>query len=141
MYVMRVIVCCSVLQCVAVRCSVLRCGAVCCSALQCIAVRCGVLQFVAVRCGVLQCVAHIPANFFFFHGVLGGGDRLRPDHVIDSTCIAGCCSALHCVAVHCSALHAHMLYLFSGLLLEDFGAVVSVFRGNLFGVEGLGFRV
>ena len=121
-------VCCDVVQCVAVHCSALQCGAAYCSLLQCGAVCCSVLHIYLLI-------------FFFFTGFWGGGDRLRPDHVIDSTCIAGCCSALHCVAVHCSALHAHMLYLFSGLLLEDFGAVVSVFRGNLFGVEGLGFKV
>ena len=39
----RKLVCCSVLQCVAVCCSVLQCVAVCCSALQCVAVRCSVL--------------------------------------------------------------------------------------------------
>ena len=42
--------CCSVLQCVAVCCSVLQCAAVCCSVLQCVAVCCSVLQFVAVCC-------------------------------------------------------------------------------------------
>jgi len=51
------IVCCSVLQCVAVCCSVLQCVAVCCSVLQCVAVRCSMLQCVAVRCSVFQCVA------------------------------------------------------------------------------------
>jgi len=40
------IVCCSVLQCVAVCCSVLQCVAVCCSVLQCVAVCCSVLQCV-----------------------------------------------------------------------------------------------
>jgi len=49
------VVCCSVLQCVAVCCSVLQCVAVCCSALQCVAVRCSVLPCVAVCCRVLQC--------------------------------------------------------------------------------------
>jgi len=38
------IVCCSVLQCVAICCSVLQCVAVCCSVLLCIAVCCSVLQ-------------------------------------------------------------------------------------------------
>ena len=41
------IMCCSVLQCVAVCCSVLQCVAVCCSVLQCVAVCCSVLQCVA----------------------------------------------------------------------------------------------
>jgi len=41
------LVCCNVLQCVAV----------CCSVLQCVAVRCSVLQCVAMCCSVLQCAA------------------------------------------------------------------------------------
>ena len=45
--VLRVQVCCGVLQCVAVRCSVLQCVAVCYS----------VLQRVAACCSVLQCDA------------------------------------------------------------------------------------
>jgi len=65
------LVCCSVLQCVAVCCSVVQCGAVCCVVLQCVAVLqcdsdirdsfhdrglvcCNVLQCVAVCCSVLQ---------------------------------------------------------------------------------------
>jgi len=48
---LRVAVCCSVLQCVVVCCSVLQCVAVCCSVLQCAAVCCRVLQCVAVLCG------------------------------------------------------------------------------------------
>ena len=68
------VVCCSVLQCVAVCCSyltikaevshafgfchgyVLQCVAVCCSVLQCVVACCSVLQRVAVCCNVLQCV-------------------------------------------------------------------------------------
>jgi len=61
------IVCCSVLQCVAVCCSVLQCVAVCCSVNKCLFTSTGrtywprqaascVLQF-AVCCSVLQCVA------------------------------------------------------------------------------------
>jgi len=62
------LVCCSVLQCVAVCCSVLQCVAVCCcpsktaevvyhSVLQCVAVCHSVLQCVTVCCSVSQCVA------------------------------------------------------------------------------------
>jgi len=94
-----VVVCCSMLQSVAVRCrvsqcvaksisrvvftraatdtgmccSVLQCAAVCYSVLQCVAVCCSVLQCVAVRCSVMQC-------------------------------IAVCCNAMQCVAMRCSAL-------------------------------------
>jgi len=42
------ILCCSVLQCVAVRFSALQCVAVCCSVLQCVAVCCSVLQLVRI---------------------------------------------------------------------------------------------
>jgi len=75
------VVCCSVLPCVAVRCSLVQSGAfqgthsistqkrrdvygsvlqsvaVCCRVLSCVAVWCSVLQCVAVRCSALQCVA------------------------------------------------------------------------------------
>jgi len=74
------VVCCSVLQYVAVSllcCSVLQCAAVCCSessVLQCAAVCCSVLQYAAVCFRVLQSVAD-------------------------------CCSVLQCAAVCCSALH------------------------------------
>jgi len=58
----RVALCCSVLQCVAAgsrRLVVnrLQCGIVCCSVVQSVAVRCSVLQCVAMCCSVLQCVA------------------------------------------------------------------------------------
>jgi len=46
--VRRQLMCCSVLQCVAVCCSVLQCVAVCCSVLQCVAVCSNVMQCVAV---------------------------------------------------------------------------------------------
>jgi len=51
------LLCCSVLQYVAVRCSALQCVAVRYSALQCGAVWCSMLQCVAVCCSVVQCVA------------------------------------------------------------------------------------
>ena len=53
----RLLVGCSVLQCVAVCCSVVQCGAVWCSVVQCVAVWCSVVQCGAVCCSVLQCVA------------------------------------------------------------------------------------
>ena len=72
------LVCCTVLQCVAVCCSVLQCVAVCCTVLQCVAVCCTVLQCVTVCCSVLQCVAVCCS-------VLQG--------------VAVCCSVLQCNAV------------------------------------------
>jgi len=50
-----VLLCCIVLQCVAVCCSVSQCVAVCCSVLQCVAVCCSVSQCVEIE-AVLQCV-------------------------------------------------------------------------------------
>jgi len=61
--IIRLVVWCSVLQCVAVCCSVLQCVSVSYSALQCVAVRCSVLQCVAVRCSALQCVAMCCSRF------------------------------------------------------------------------------
>jgi len=54
------ILCCSVLQCVAVCCSVLQCVAVCCSVLQC----------VAVCYSVLQCVRHTWQVYTHIHTLL-----------------------------------------------------------------------
>ena len=107
------ILCCSVLQCVAVRCSVLQTYihtwhlvlqsvAVCSSVLQCVqcvadvhthsascvAVCCSVLQCVAVCCSVLHCVADI--------------------HTHSVSCVAVCCSVLQCVAVCCSVLQTYI---------------------------------
>jgi len=99
-FVSTFIVCCSVLQCVAVCCSVcsvLQCVAVCCSVLQCAAVCCSVLQCVAVYCSVLQCVAMCCSML---------------------QCGAARCNVLQCAAVCCSDSHicdtihllAHMCY-------------------------------
>jgi len=52
----KALVCCRVLQCVALCCIVLQCAAVCCSVLQCVVGCCSVLQCVAVCCNVL-CVS------------------------------------------------------------------------------------
>jgi len=66
------VLCCSVLQCVAVCCSVLQCVAACCNVLispvfhlspestlkvPCVAACCSMLQRAAARCSILQCVA------------------------------------------------------------------------------------
>jgi len=60
----EMMVCCSVVQCVAVYCSVWQCVAVISSVLQCVAVCCSVLQCVAVcrsvvHCGAVCCVVGI----------------------------------------------------------------------------------
>jgi len=94
-----VVVCCSVLLCVAVTLPpvpdtpksisvsvlllysacmcyrVIKCVTACCRVLQCLAVCCSVLQCVAVHCSALQCAAM-------------------------------CCSVLQCVAVSCSVLQS-----------------------------------
>ena len=55
------LLCCSVLQCVAVCCSVLQSVTACCSVLQCVAVCCSVLQCVVQRVAVCcQCSLSIP---------------------------------------------------------------------------------
>jgi len=113
--------CCSVLQCVAVCCSVLQCVAVCwhtmcirerhvthvfcCSVLQCVAVRVcigcrsmrGMSWSVAVCCGVLRCVA-VCCSARYADDVYPCERRHR---VLQS--VAVCCSVLQCVAV-CSAV-------------------------------------
>jgi len=91
------VLCCGVLQCVAVCCSVLQCAAVCCSVVQdevqevlCSdsLVCCSVLLCVAVRCIVLRMMQYIAAC-----GVAA--------HVLSLTsvlqCAAVCCSVLQCV--------------------------------------------
>jgi len=73
------VLCCSMLQYVAVCCSVLQCVAVCCNVLQCIAVCCSVLQCVAVSCSVLQSVAEccsvLPATMA--PGIVSRGSTTR----------------------------------------------------------------
>jgi len=124
------VLCCSVLQCVAVCCSVLQCVAVwtytrhtrqCHSlprvVLQCVAVCCGAFAIlfqsrsynncVAMCCSVLQCVAVCCS-------VLQWCKRTNTVHspfssragamTIALQCVAVCCSVLQCVAVCCSVL-------------------------------------
>ena len=63
----HVVVCCNLLQCVAVCCRLSQGVAVCCCVLLCSAVFCRVLQHVAacssVRCSVLQCMLHCVAVY------------------------------------------------------------------------------
>jgi len=77
-----VAVCRSVLQCVAVHCSVLQCVEVCCSVLRCVSVCRSVLQCVAVRCRVLQCVA------------VCCSENMHKTFTV-------CCSVLQCIAECC----------------------------------------
>ena len=88
------ILCCSVLQCVAVRFSALQCVVVCCSVLQCVAVCCSVLQCVAVCCSALQKCSRGPSVSHSANQVM---------HSV-LQCVAVCCSVLQCVAVCCSVL-------------------------------------
>jgi hypothetical protein len=54
-----VVLCCTVLHCVALYCTVLHCVALCCTVLQCVAQYCTVLQCCssAVKCSAVQCSA------------------------------------------------------------------------------------
>jgi len=61
-----------------------RCVVVCCSVLQCVA--CSVLQCVAVCCSVLQCVAVSE-----WEELLGG---VPDAAVVCTQCVAVCCSVL-----------------------------------------------
>ena len=90
------IVCCSVLQCVAVCCSVLQCVAVCCSACTITGAHtienaymmcCSVMQCVAVCCSVLQCVAVCCSTY-----------TITWARTVENVWIV-CCSALQRVAV------------------------------------------
>ena len=85
----RVAVCCSVLQCVAVYCSVLQCVAVYCSVVQCVAMCCSVSQCVAVHRYELQRVALCCSA---------------------SPYVVMCCKALQCIAVCFSALQCIAVY-------------------------------
>ena len=100
----RCIVCCSVLQCVAVYCSVLQCVAVCCSVLQCAAVCCSVLQCAAVCCNVLQGVCRIDYLLWSiaFAKDCRGVEQIRT--VL--RCVSVCCSI--CTKIPTS-IHAALL--------------------------------
>jgi len=104
-YGMLSIVCCSVLQCVAVCCSVLQCVAVCCSVLQYDVLQCGVsLQHESRRrersnmscCSVLQCVAvccsTLQCGVLFQHIV----ERVAHN---ERTCVRVCVCVCVCVCM------------------------------------------
>ena len=125
--VLRVAVCCSMLQCDAVakkhvissRCAPLLCVAVCCSVLQCVRVCSSVLQFdvfsgwrrsprwlhtwsARVCCSVLQYVAVrciVLQQFFVCCSVLHYASCPEWRRTWAAACAAVCCSVLQCVAV------------------------------------------
>ena len=86
------VLCCTMLQCVAVCCSVLQCVAVCCSVLhchsvsQCVEVCCSAsisLTHCAVCCTVLQCVhlsRHIDLYYCFFYVLSHKGRYILPPY-------------------------------------------------------------
>jgi len=73
----------------------------CCHVLQCVAVRCSVLQCVAVCCSVLQCVAAQESPSSSASKALSTCVRKALPHPV-SQCVAVRCSALQYVAVCCS---------------------------------------
>jgi len=87
------VVCCGVLQRVAVCCSVLQCVAVCYSVLQCVAVCCSVLQCVAACCSVLRSRIKARATVHMFA-------RLP----------VVCCNSLQCVVVCCVQCVAALVF-------------------------------
>ena len=112
-FLQDIILCCSVLHCVAVCCSMLQHVYVTwlvhvtystffktlyCSVLQCVAVCCSVLQCVAVCWNVLQCVA-VCCSTYMWCGSYKWHEAPFPRHYT-----AVCYSVLQCVAVCCSVL-------------------------------------
>jgi len=95
----RVAVCCSVLQYVAVCCSMLQ--SVWCSVLQCAVARCCVLQCAAECCSVLQCVA-APLGEFRPMCVAMCCSMLQSVCCSVLQCGVACCNLLQCVAMCCS---------------------------------------
>jgi len=98
----EMMVCCSVVQCMAVHCSVWQCVAVCCSdssVLQCVKASIDTLSNaeIVVCCSVLQHVA----LYCSVHTAAVCGSVLQCTLL---QCIAVCCSVLQCVAVYCSVL-------------------------------------
>ena len=91
----RVVLCCSVWQCVAVRGCLLLCVAMCGSVLQCVAY--------AALCACLDCVY---AYFFYFFNFFFRRDLAIEGAVCCNVlqCVAECRSVLQCVAVCCSVL-------------------------------------
>ena len=100
---LRLAVCCNVLQCVAtiVWCAYLVVGFLCCSVLQCVPMGCSDLQSVAACCNYSRMV---------YLGV-----KLACCSV--SQCVAACCSVLQCVAMGCNycVMHAPWNLTFAGL--------------------------
>ena len=101
------VLCCSMLQCVAVCssprvCIVLQCVAVCCS--HCTMFRCVAVHncLVLVRCSVLQCVA-VCCNLLPRVAVCRSASQCAAVCPSASQYVAVCCSVLQCVAVCCSA--------------------------------------
>jgi len=84
----------------------------CCSMLQCVTVCCGVLQFMAVRCSAWQCVAVCCSAFTVL--------QMSKSNIC--ICVAVCCSVLQCVAVCCNLwqcveVHGSVLQCVAVLLL------------------------
>jgi len=112
LYILR-LVCCSMLQCVAVCCGVLQCVAVCCSVLQCAAVCCS-----TTRCNTLQHKLYIPCR-----------ERTNNPHPIILRKV--CCSMLQCVAVCCSVLQCVAVYINSTFSVEREPTTRTPSRENL----------
>jgi len=107
----RVVVCCSVLQCVAVLGAVY-CGAVCCNVLQCVAVCCSswcsVLRCIAAHCNVFQCIAVTRCSELHTHPDIFVSAQCVVVYCGVLQCVTVYCSVLQCVAVHCSAVHTRL---------------------------------
>ena len=108
------VVCCSVLQCVAVCCSVysITCESSCMAsrheyipAMQYAAVCCSVLQCVAVCCSVLQCIFHhLRILLYCFETRVHIGELFENHALVVLQCVAVCCSVLQRDEVCCKCV-------------------------------------
>ena len=101
---LRVVLCCTMLRCVAPCCVVLHYVALCCTMLRCVALCCVVLHYVALCCTMLRCVAL--CCIVLRYAALGC-TMLRCVALcwVVLHYAALCCTMLHCIALCCVVLH------------------------------------
>jgi len=114
------LVCCSVLQCVAMRCSVLQCVAVCCAASGCLA---SAYPASAIHCNMLQlqCVA----------AVAGSKKSLNTQQHTATHCNTLQHAATHCLCIPClcntGMLWISRLFLIDRSLLQNIPIKETIF--------------
>jgi len=108
-YAFTLLMCCSVVWCVAACCSVLQCGAVCCWVLALVAKNVQVLFQCVVMCSsVLQCIADWRSVLLFTSrgqkhaGSLSMRCNILCSVVVCRSVVHVCCNMAQCVTVCCS---------------------------------------